>query len=177
MVRTPPKSSQYYETRDLILNKLSTAFSTADAAPAGNFLSFIGYPPVLDAIVTLLNEERNYHRLKEQLADSRSTNIEIDLLLKIADYILARERDEKVMPNIVAPCLKVLCRLSTNPRRSLIFDRQEQCVRLVSHCVGLKASFSCIPDAVLNARYEEQLTQFILRASLRCRPKLPQRYF
>ena len=90
------QASQYYETRDLILNKLSTAFSAADAAPGGNFLSFIGYPPVLDAIVTLLNEERNYHRLKEQLADSRSTNIEIDLLLKIADYILARERDEKV---------------------------------------------------------------------------------
>jgi hypothetical protein len=86
------------------LTKLSTAFS-ADAASGGNFLSFIGYPPVLDAIVTLLDEERNYHRLKEQLADSQSTNIEIDLLLKIADYILTRERDEKVLPNIVDPLL------------------------------------------------------------------------
>ncbi len=156
------QASQYYETRDLILNKLSTAFSAADAAPGGNFLSFIGYPPVLDAIVTLLNAERNYHRLKEQLADSRSTNIEIDLLLKIADYILARERDEKVMPNIVAPLLESLVPPIEQSERESIFDRQEQCVRLVSHCVGLKASFSSIPDAVLNARYEEQLTQFIL---------------
>ena len=47
-------------------------------------------------------------------------------------------------------------------KKESIFDRQEQCVRLVSHCVGLRASFSSIPDAVLNARYEEQLTQFIL---------------
>ena len=100
-----PQASQYSETRDLILNKLSSAFSAADAAPEGNFLSFIGYPPVLDAIVTLLDTEQNYHRLKEQLAHSASQNIEIELLLKIADYILARERDEKVVPNIVEDLL------------------------------------------------------------------------
>jgi hypothetical protein len=56
-----PQATQYKETRDLISAKLSTAFSAADAAPGGNFLSFIGYPPVLDAIVTLLDQERNYH--------------------------------------------------------------------------------------------------------------------
>lgn len=37
-----PQAAQYNETRDLILEKLSTAFSAADAAPEGNFLSFIG---------------------------------------------------------------------------------------------------------------------------------------
>ena len=76
MIPSRPQAGQYFETRDLILEKLSTAFSTADAAPEGNFLSFIGYPPVLDAIVTLLDKEQNYHRLKEQLAHSDSTNIE-----------------------------------------------------------------------------------------------------
>ena len=150
------QSSQYFETRDLILTKLSTAFSTADGAAGSNFLSFIGYPPVLDAIVTLLDEERNYHRLKEQLANSQSTNIEIDLLLKIADYILARERDEKVLPNIVDPLLDGLVPPIEQSKKDRIFDREEQCVRLVSHCIGLKSSFSHIADAVLNARYEEQ---------------------
>jgi hypothetical protein len=160
-----PKSAQaaqYKETRDLILAKLSTAFSTADAAPGGNFLSFIGYPPVLDAIVTLLTQEQNYHRLKEQLAYSASTNIEIDLLLKIADYILARERDEKVVPNIVKDLLSGLVPGMEKQQEDRIFDREEQCVRLVSHCLGVKTSFSRIPDAVLNARYEEQLAPFIV---------------
>jgi hypothetical protein len=156
------QASQYNETRDLILNKLSTAFSTADAAPAGNFLSFIGYPPVLEAIVTLLDKERNYHRLRDQLADARSTNIEIDLLLKIAGYILARERDEKVLPNIVDPLLQSLVPPLEPSKKDLIFNPLEQCSRLVSHCIGLKASFSRIPDAVLNARYEEALAQFIV---------------
>ena len=157
-----PQASQYYETRDLILEKLSSAFSAADAAPGGNFLSFIGYPPVLDAIVTLLDKEQNYHRLKEQLAYSASTNIEIELLLKIADYILARERDEKVVPNIVDDLLTGLTPGMDKTQKDRIFDREEQCVRLVSHCVGAKASFLCIPDAVLNARYEEQLAPFIV---------------
>jgi hypothetical protein len=157
-----PQAAQYNETRDLILAKLSAAFTAADAAPEGNFLSFIGYPPVLDAIVTLLDKEQNYHRLKEQLAHSSSKNIEIELLLKIADYILARERDEKVVPNIVDALLAGLVPAIDKAQKDRVFDREEQCVRLVSHCVGVKAAFSRIPDAVLNARYEEQLAQFIV---------------
>ena len=159
---TSPQATQYRETRDLILTKLSTAFSAVDAAPAGNFLSFIGYPPVLDAIVTLLGQERNYHRLKEQLGDSASTNIEIELLLKIADYILARERDEKVVPNIVNDLLADMVPAIESAQRARIFDREEQCIRLVSHCVGSKTTFQRIPDTVLNARYEEQLAPFIV---------------
>ncbi len=154
-----PQAAQYHETRDLILTKLSTAFSAAPEE--GNFLSFIGYPPVLDAIVTLLDQEQNYHRLKEQLAHSASSNIEIELLQKIADYIIARERDEKVVPNIVEDLLAVLPGIK-HTHKERIFDREEQCVRLVSHCVGVKASLLRIPDAVLNARYEEQLAPFVV---------------
>jgi hypothetical protein len=146
-----PQAAQYHETRNLILDKLSTAFSVAEAAPEGNFLFFIGYPPVLDAIVTLLDKEQNYHRLREQLAHSASTNIEIELLLKIADYILARERDEKVVPNIVEDLLAGLVSGMDKTKKDRIFDREEQCVRLVSHCVGVEASFLRVPDAVLNA--------------------------
>jgi hypothetical protein len=157
-----PQAAIYNETRDLILAKLSTAFSVADAAPAGNYLSFIGYPPVLDAIVTLLDRERNYHRLKEQLGDSSSTNIEIKLLLTISGYILGRERDEKVVPNIVDPLFEGVVPAIEISEKATIFDREEQCVRLVSHCVGRRASMTRIADAVLNVRYEEQLAPFIL---------------
>lgn len=159
---TSAQAAQYQETRDLILEKLSTAFTAADAAPEGNFLTFIGYPPVLDAIVTLLDEERNYHRLKEQLADSASTNIEIGLLLKIASYILERERDEKVVPNIVDPLLSGLTPPVDSSQKALIFDQLEQCVRLISHCIGVPVSLARIPEPVLNARYEEQLAPFIV---------------
>lgn len=152
---------QYQETRNLILTKLSAAFNADDATTEGTFLSFIGYPPVLDAIVTLFEKEKNYHRLKEQLGHSASNEIEIDLLLKIADYILARERDDKVFPNIVQDLLRMLPKGSeVNSER--IFDREEQCVRLISHILGATVPCSHIPGPVLNARYEEQLAPFIV---------------
>ena len=79
---------QYIDARDLILTKLSTAFTGGDTEHDGTFLSFIGYPPVLDAIVTLLSTETNYHKLREQITHASSQHIEIELLRKISEYIL-----------------------------------------------------------------------------------------
>jgi hypothetical protein len=154
------QAAQYEAARDAILGKLSTAFTSSPVDRSSSFLSFIGYPPVLDAIVTLLCEERNYHRLKERLEEGASKNVEIDLLYKIASYILDRERNEKVIPNFVAPLLKELS--PPVPRNaSDIFTAHEQCVRLVAYCIDKPISLQSLPDPVLNARYEEQLGNFL----------------
>ena len=157
---TSSQAAQYRGTRDLILNKLSSAFSAADAAPSGNFLSFIGYPPVLDAIVTLLDKERNYHRLKEQLASTASSNIEIELLYRIGLYVLQRERDEKVFPNIVESLLSSLPPTLPLDKDS-VFNVEEQCMRLVAHCNGRSLQMARIPEPVLDAQYEERLATFL----------------
>jgi hypothetical protein len=157
-----PQASQYAETRDVILDKLSVAFNTNSTTSDGTFLSFIGYPPVLDAIATLLETEKNYHRLKEQLSQTSDRNVEVRLLLKIANFILSRERDEKVIPNIVSDLLKDLVPPLDCAQTERIFNAEEQCARLLSHCIGAVTGFSSIPDYVLNARYEEQLAPFII---------------
>ncbi len=154
------QASQYQEARDGILAKLSTAFSASDEGRSDNFLSFIGYPPVLDAIVTLLHEERNYHRLGERLSDSMSNDMEIELLNKIAQYILVRERDEKVIPNIVEPLLADVAPPFAD-KKETIFTADEQCVRLVAHCLGEPISLQRISQASLNVQYEDQLAAFL----------------
>jgi hypothetical protein len=158
---TSAQALQYGEARDVILGKLSNAFSASDADRADNFLSFIGYPPVLDAIVTLLHEEHNYHRLKEELGESASSNVEIGLLHRIAVYILDRERSEKVLPNIVEPLIVDLPANDASAVREGIFSIEEQCVRLVSHCLNESLSLDNIAQPLLNARYEEQLATFL----------------
>jgi hypothetical protein len=155
------QATQYQDARDAILAKLSTAFSASSDQQSGNFLSFIGYPPVLDAVVTLLHKERNYHRLREQLSDSASNNVEIELLHKIAVYILDREREEKVIPNIVTPLLADLKPAVTSETVANIFATEEQCVRLVAHCLGESISLKLISQVPLNVRYEEQLSTFL----------------
>jgi hypothetical protein len=96
---------EYREVRDLILERLSAAFGNITPENDQSFLSFIGYPPVLDAIVTLLREEQNYHRLSEELAGSGIKDIEIELLSRIAVYILHREKEQKILPNILKPLI------------------------------------------------------------------------
>lgn len=102
--------AQYEEARDFILNLLAKAFADNPKEPSDDFLRFIGYPPVLDAIVTLLTNEPNYHKLLIQLRNPDANDIEITLLHRIAQYILQREKDQKVLANILGPLVADLPR-------------------------------------------------------------------
>ncbi|MCH8963765.1 MAG: hypothetical protein IIB58_02300, partial [Planctomycetes bacterium] len=91
-------ATQYSQVRDTILAKLGNAFSSDSNTNDDDFLSFIGYPPVLDAIATLLREETNYFKLHNVLeGDEHGENIEVSLLHGIAEFILRREREDKVL--------------------------------------------------------------------------------
>jgi hypothetical protein len=99
---------EYREVRDMILETLGAAFKDSSTNGDQDFFSFIGYPPVLDAIVTLLQTEPNYHRIRSELNGSGVKDIEIQLLFRIASYILRREKDQKVIPNILTPLISDL---------------------------------------------------------------------
>lgn len=154
-------ASEYESTRDAILNLLSAAFHEKEGSKTQEFLPFIGYPPVLDAIATLLKGERDYHKLRQNITNVGSGSIEIDLLSKINGYILNRERDQKVHPNILNPIIKELPLERQKSIKENAYDVKEQCQRLVSHCLNKDLRMSTILEAALNDRYEEQLAEFI----------------
>jgi hypothetical protein len=151
---------QYSEVRDEILNRLSSAFAGGGGADT-SFLSFIGYPPVLDAIVALLSEEQNYFRLKKELEAEDLNDVEIGLLYRVILYILNREREQKVIPNIVKPLLIGLPLDQQKTIQSAAFGAEEQSLRLVWHCLGRDGSTNTIPEAVLNEQYEGQLAGWL----------------
>lgn len=150
-------ATQYASARDRILEKLGRVFTGSASETADDFLSFIGYPPVLDAIVTLLKEEKNYHKLLKDLEAKDAQNVEVSLLNRIAQYVLLRERDSKVIPNILEPIL----RHAPEPlRRNALADRfsvEEQCVRLVAHCLGRELMLGCLGEPVFDEQYEAGL--------------------
>lgn len=153
--------SNYQLVRDAILERLGNAFETKGAVRSEDFLSFIGYPPVLDAISTLLRDERNYHKLLNNVIGSDSGNMETLLLRRIASYILGREKEQKVIPNIVAPLLvdvpdNIRDRICEN-----VFSLEEQCMRLVSLCLGKPLLLQSISDSSINEKYEAQLVKFL----------------
>ena len=155
-------SEQYQQVRDRIVTKLGSAFTSGSNTDDADFLAFMGYPPVLEAVVTLLKKEQNYYKLLQELNRNLDKNVEVSLLLRIANYILERERTEKVIPNILNP---LMSDAREDLRRMAIdkaFSAQEQSARLIAHCLGEPLSIEAIPDVVLNEKYEEQLSTFFL---------------
>lgn len=152
-----PYARQYSAARDFVLEKLQNAFSPQLASSGNQFLAFIGYPPVLDAIVTLLNQEQNYHKLLTSLQEEDNRNIEINMLRQVCDYILKRERNDKVIPNIVKPLVADAPSEIAQPALSNAFMPEEQLVRLVAHTLKQQMSLSVVPEHSLNEKYEAQL--------------------
>ncbi len=156
----PPVLGQrahYDKTRDYILSRLATAFS----GEAPEYLSFIGYPPVLDAIATLLREEKNYFKLSDSLKDEGTNEVEANLLFKIASYILERERMEKILPNIVEGLLTEFPVEERARIESVAYDREEQAARLIAYSLKVPFEIDVIPQPGLNAEYEEKLSSFV----------------
>lgn len=152
---------QYGDVRDFILERLGTAFVADGRKSESEFLSFIGYPPVLDAIVTLLEKERDFHGLHEGLKQRVDGKREIQLLDDIAKHILRREKDEKILPNILTPLLSEPRPDDIKQSVRAAFEPAEQCARLIASTMGRSLALSPISDTVLNERYERQLEPFL----------------
>lgn len=155
------QSAEYRQVRDTILTTLSAAFN--DSTPEGehSFLSFIGYAPVLDAIVTLLQEEHNYYRLGGELNAGAVNDVEIELLHRISSYVLRREKEQKVVPNILVP---LVADMPSNEQERIThstFGVEEQCMRLVAHCLRRPLAPGWIGVPLLDERYEAQLVTFL----------------
>jgi hypothetical protein len=156
-----PHAILYAQARDAIISKLAKAFCQSPDTDGKEFLSFMGYPPVLDAIVTLLSREPNYHKVLESLAAPDGSNIEISILHRITNYILTREREEKVLPNILEPLLDGVPTEIAAPARASAFSSREQATRLVAYCLGKAAPHAVTHQSSIDEKYEERVESFL----------------
>lgn len=153
-------SKQYTRARDFIVSALKAAFVSEEVSE-DSFLSFIGYPPVLDAIVTLLDQERNYHGLLQRLEVEGGENQEVELLLKISRHIMRRDRLEKVLPNFAGRIIAKAPASQQGSARSEVYGEWEQATRLIGHCLGKQVELQLIGDSTLDAEYEEALANWL----------------
>lgn len=154
-----PQSGQeanYVQARDEILESLGAAFKAADGEK-DEFIAFLGYPPVLDAISTLLRQEVNYHRICQDLSGGSSNDLEVNLLIRIGDYLLDREQREKAQVNFVNDIAdKIGGELGKSLQGSL-YSREEQCARVLAKTLGIHLKHQFIPDPSINQEYEDAL--------------------
>ena len=150
------RRAMYAQARDGVLEKLGAAFASADKKDVA-FLSFIGYPPVLDAIATLLRTESNYHRVSQALSGSADGNLEVRLLIQIADFLLKREREEKALPNFIDEIANSAGGSTAQRLRDGLYGREEQCARVLARGLGQAFPRRVVEDLALNDRYEKAL--------------------
>ena len=153
---TVTSQTQAYEhARDEVLSKLDAAFSLTENNDKNLFLSFIGYPPVLDAIATLLREERNYYRIHQTLSGGIGGQLEIGLLIRIADYLLDRDHKEKALPNFIEEIASLAGGSVAQDLRTSLYSPEEQCARVLSRALNREFPRQVIEDNILNERYEK----------------------
>lgn len=153
-------TEKYREARDLIINCISDAFQHEENE--SRFESFIGYPPVLDSISTALDEESNYVKITNKLEGNKDEeDIEVKTLYKISRYIIDRERNEKIIPQIVKPIVSSKPEDIRQKALEGAYTLRNQSARLVAHCLGENAEVTAIPDPNLQEQYEESLTEWL----------------
>ncbi|MBN2140887.1 MAG: hypothetical protein JW718_07755 [Desulfovibrionaceae bacterium] len=146
----------YKEVRDDILEKLGAAFKV-DEKDKDAFIAFLGYPPVLNAISTLLCEEKNYHRLRKELNSGDGENLEVNLLISIGDYLLDREQKEKAKPNPINEIADNVGGQEGNYLKENLYNRQEQCARILALTLGSNLKRKLINDPGINQAYENKI--------------------
>ncbi len=155
----PSHRATYEQARDIVLDKLGSAFSGIASDSQDSFLSFIGYPPVLDAVATLLDAEHNYHRIQQALdVGGGGTDLEIKLLIRISDYLLERDHQEKALPNFIQPILADMPTPQAQSLSQVLYDCDEQCARVLAHALDTAFPRQVIEDTSINERYEEAVT-------------------
>ena len=74
---------------------------------------------------------------------------------------MERERAEKVVPQLVEPIASELKEEDRAAATSSAYSTEEQCVRLVAHCLGEPVNLRVFPQPVLNAKYEDGLSMLL----------------
>jgi|GEM_PF-2174244 hypothetical protein len=144
----------YEKARDAVLDRLGAAFASSTSNGQDAFLSFIGYPPVLDAIGTLLRNESNYHFIQQGLGGDTGGPIEVELLIRICDYLINREHDSKALPNFINSIAADADASTAQQLRKSLYSNEEQCARVLCRALGRPFSRRLIQDGALNERYE-----------------------
>lgn len=154
--------SGYSETRDIIIDSISGALGIKNDTTQNKFLSFMGYPPVLDAISRLLKEEQNFFKVRNIFLDKDHEHYETRLLVEICDLLLTREKEEKAFPNFISKILEESNNSGNEEIRSTIFSHGEQCARLLAFCLGKSYEADIFSEDELNFKYEEAANAWIV---------------
>ncbi len=147
----------YKATRDYVLGSLGDFFKAKGSQNEEQGNKFIGYAPVLLAISEFLNFQKvgNYKMLFENLKKSKVKSI--SLILDIMHRILARDKTNKVVPNLIMGIVKNRNAEFKNMALRDAYTEEEQCARVLYILLGEDYPFKPVDDEAFDIEYRKGL--------------------
>ena len=155
--------ASYEATRDYVLDSLGDLFKAKETTQhEEQGYKFIGYAPVLLAISEFLDSQKvgNYKTLYENLKKSKVRSI--SLILDIMHRILERDKNNKVVPNLIKNIVK---NRSVEFQKIVLRDaytEEEQCARVLYILLGEEYPFKPVDDEAFDIDYRKGLESWML---------------
>lgn len=149
----------YKELRDYILDTVGDIFKNQQDIKTSDYQKFIGYAPVLMAISMLILDEKNPHRLYQELC--RQNVKSIDLLIAICESILQRDKEEKINPMLLKGLVENRSETFSQQVYESVYTNTEQCYRVLAKVMGQKVNLSVTGDREFDMKYEERIKTWI----------------
>ena len=150
---------QYILVRDYIIETIEGFFKNQSEIKKAQYLSFIGYAPVLLSISSLLSHENNYKKPHEDLLARNDKNI--DLIIAIVELILYRDKREKIDKTLLSPLLEDRSETFRQHAYNTVYDIDEQCFRILAYVLGKKINLQITGDKTFDSLYEDKISGWI----------------
>lgn len=149
----------YQLVRDFIIESVEFLFKSTSDINKKQFQSFIGYAPVLQSIVILLNKANDFNALLEELKakDDRGIN----LIITIVEHILIRDKNMKVRPLFLDKILADRPKEFAAQISEKAYSIEEQCARILFQELSIPTHFKISEDELFNKKYEEKIGEWV----------------
>lgn len=144
-------NTDYQAVRDYIISEIGGFFKNESDLNHRLYERFIGYAPVLLSISTLLNSNKNYKLLLQELQGSRKKHI--DLIIQIIEMVLLR--DQRKIREQLTSLLNSYPEAFAKGILDSAYSTDEQCKRIFKAISGIDFLKPISEDEHFNLKYEE----------------------
>lgn len=152
-------NTAYINVRDLIINSVEGFFQNINDMKQRQYERFIGYAPVLQTIVALLNENHNYQQLYNDLNSENKKNIA--LIIDIIEKILYREKG-KVAKELLPQLTQNISPETIDFVKENAYNITEQCIRILCVVMGEEFHYPISNDKAFDIPYEDKIAEWQL---------------
>lgn len=150
----------YRDLLEYIIESIGGFFKDHQDMKVHQYERFIGYAPVLLSIVAFLKKNKsNFQRV---LADFQRDQLRgTTLIISIIEGIMKRDKELKILPQLIEENIKDRTPEFQNTARSKAYDYDEQCARVLYHCLGREYKYAITGDEAFDFAYNQGIARWI----------------